>query len=104
MPWKPHCAVVLHFDCLQPAQPVLQLQRFPPIGKTFQLPALWTSFQEDDDGPFYIMDAVITGLGSVLARWATQTEKYSSQASQVKGVHVALFHHGVWQAWQPRKA
>ena len=31
VPWRPHCALQLLLDCDQPAQPVLQLQRFPPI-------------------------------------------------------------------------
>lgn len=68
VPWRPHCALEVHLDCAQPALPAQQLQRF---GRTLQLPHLWTSFQEDD-GPFY-------GLGSDLARWATQTEKYVTQ-------------------------
>ena len=78
VPWRPHCALQVYLDCDQPAQEVQQLQRFPPIGHTFQLPHQWTSFQEDNC-PFYIMNDLITGLGSDLARWATQTEKYITQ-------------------------
>ena len=78
VPWKPHCALAITFQCDHIAVPVQQLQRFPPIGKTFQLPAMWTSFWEDE-GPFHIMGQAITGLGSDLARWATQTEKYLTQ-------------------------
>ena len=77
VPWRPHCALEVKLDCAQPAQ-AQQLQRFPPIGRTFQLSHLWTSFQEDN-GPFHIMDDLITGLGSDFARWATQTEKYITQ-------------------------
>ena len=68
----------VHLDCVQPPLKVQQLQRFPPIGRTFQLPHQWTSFAEED-GPFYIMNDLIDGLGSDLARWATQTEKYITQ-------------------------
>ena len=64
--------------CAQSAVAVQQLQRFPPIGRTFQLPGNWSSFWEDD-GPFHIMGQQITGIGSDFARWATQTEKYLTQ-------------------------
>ena len=40
VPWKPHCALAITFQCDHIAVPVQQLQRFPPIGKTFQLPAM----------------------------------------------------------------
>ena len=78
VPWKPHCAIEVSFDCTQPALAVQQLQRFPPIGRTFQLPHPWTSFPETD-GPFWILNERIDGLGSDLARWATQTEQYITQ-------------------------
>ena len=76
--WKPHCGIFVELNCERAAVSVQQLQRFPPIGRTFQMPTNWTSFWEDD-GPFYIMGQPITGLGSDLARWATQTEKYLTQ-------------------------
>ena len=44
----------------------------------FSCPTNGPAFQEDN-GPFYIMNDLITGLGSDLARWATQTEKYITQ-------------------------
>ena len=78
VPWKPHCGLMVDLHCDQAEIQVQQLQRFPPIGRTMQLPASWTSFWEDD-GPFHIMGHPITGLGSDLARWATQTEKYLTQ-------------------------
>ena len=78
VPWKPHCALSLRFDCQQAALPVQQLQRFPPVARNYHPKHLWTSFQEDD-GPFHILGQGITGLGSDLARWATQTEKYLNQ-------------------------
>lgn len=62
-PWKPHCGICVEFNCEQTAVAVQQLQRFPPIGRTFQLPGNW-SFWEDD-GPFHIMGH-LTGLGSDL--------------------------------------
>ena len=37
VPWRPHCALQVYLDCDQPAQ----LQQFPPIGRTFQLPHQW---------------------------------------------------------------
>ena len=78
VPWKPHCALALHFDCAQAAVAVQQLQRFPPITRNYHPKHLWTSFTEED-GPFHILGQTITGLGSDLARWATQTEKYLTQ-------------------------
>ena len=78
VPWKPHCALALQFDCAQAAVPVQQLQRFPPITRNYHPKHLWTSFNEED-GPFHIIGQNITGLGSDFARWATQTEKYLTQ-------------------------
>lgn len=41
--WKPHAFT---FNCAHSVVPVQQLQRFPPFGRTFQLPAFW------EDDPF----------------------------------------------------
>ena len=64
VPWKPHCALALQFDCSQAALPVQQLQRFPPVTRNYHPKNLWTSFTEDD-GPFHILGQNITGLGEM---------------------------------------
>ena len=78
MPWKLHCGLAVTLSCDTPDVEVQQLQRFPPIGKVFALPQCWSIFHEVD-GPFSIPAIQITGLGSDLARWASQTEQYLTQ-------------------------
>ena len=108
VPWKPHCALEVTFNCDYAAIPVQQLQRFPPIGNTHALPAAWTSFWEDD-GPFHIMGQPISGLGSDFARWATQTEKYLTQllhnpttgrGSKISIYQAPLVDHTRSQTWK----
>ena len=105
VPWKPHCALALQFDCGHAAQPVQQLQRFPPISRNYNPQQLWTSFAEDD-GPFKILGQTITGLGSDLARWATQTEKYLTQNLQRpvtgRGSHIKLYTAPLASSSKPR--
>ena len=105
VPWKPHCALALQFDCGHAAKPVLQLQRFPPISRNYNPQQLWTSFAEDD-GPFKILGQTITGLGSDLARWATQTEKYLTQNRQRpvtgRGSHIKLYTAPLASSSKPR--
>ena len=69
---------------------------------------MWTSFCEED-GPFHIMGQTITGLGSDLARWATQTEKYLTQLlhnpTKGRGSKISLFNaplvdHTRSQVWK----
>ena len=92
-PWKPHCGLAVTLSCDTPDVEVQQLQRFPPIGKVHTLPQCWSTFHEAD-GPFSIAGIQITGLGSDLARWASQTEQYLTQQlhkpTTGRGHHIQL--------------
>ena len=105
VPWKPHCALDLKFNCEWAALPVQQLQRFPPIARSAQLPRNWTTFEESN-GPFEMLGELITGLGSDLARWATRTEKYLTQLLRKpttgRGSHVIYQHGPLLDANKPR--
>lgn len=63
---------------LQPAQ---QLRTFPPIGRALHPEVSWSDFPEKN-GPFFIFNYQITGLGTDLARWCTQSELYLTQQLQ----------------------
>lgn len=76
--WRPHCALALMFNSIQAAIPVQQLRTFPLIGKAFHPPMSWSSFPEKH-GPLYILNYQITGLGTDLARWCTQSEQHLTQ-------------------------
>ena len=65
----------------------------------------WSSFTEDD-GPFEILGQTITGLGSDLARWATQTEKYLTQGLHQpitgRGSRISLLQAPLASSTKPR--
>lgn len=94
IPWKPHCAMMLTLNTGHAAIPVQQLRSFPPIGRAFQPPKAWPSFPEKN-GPFFILNYQITGLGTDLARWCTQSEFYLTQQLQAprlgRGFQVDLY-------------
>ena len=94
VPWRPHCALNVKFTCQNQAIPVQQLRTFPPIGRALSAEIPWTDFPEQN-GPFHILNYQITGLGTDLARWCTQSELYLTQQLQHprlgRGSRVDLF-------------
>ena len=94
VPWRPHCALIAMFTCQNQAIPVQQLRTFPPNGRALSAEIPWTDFPEQN-GPFHILNYQITGLGTDLARWCTQSELYLAQQLQHprlgRGSRVELF-------------
>ena len=105
VPWKPHCALQLSFNCEWAALSVQQLHNFPPIARAAQLPRNWTTFEETN-APFKMLGELVTGLGSDLARWASRTEKYLTQLlhkpTSGRGSQIKLQQGPLLDATKPR--
>ena len=104
VPWRPHCALIIKYNCTHVAIPVQQIRSFPPIGRAFNPEHAWSDFPEKT-GPFYILNYQITGLGTDLARWCTRSELYLTQQVQNpktgRGSQVDLFTAPLSRAEQP---
>ena len=81
VPWRPHCALNLKYHTEHLSIPVQQMRAFPPIGRALNPQHGWSEFQEPN-GPFYILNYQITGLGTDLARWCAKSESYLTQQIQ----------------------
>ena len=88
-----HQVLLIKYSSNHEAIPVQQITSFPAIGRALSPPHAWGDFPERN-GPFYILNYQITGLGTDLARWCTRSELYLTQGGVPRSQAPALSNSG----------